>query len=474
MSDIHMIINGENVATEHSFSVLNPATEELLAQCPAATQEHLDAAVEAANSAFISWSQTSDLERQEKVHQLAALIENNAESLAQSITLETGKAMDGMGSMFEVMGSVAWTHATASFELPVEIIEEDDDHRIELHRRPLGVVGSITPWNFPLMIAVWHIMPAIRAGNTVVLKPSELTPLSTLRMVELFNDVLPPGVLNVVTGGGEIGRAICEHPGIQKIVFTGSTNTGKQIMSGAAPTLKRLTLELGGNDAAVILPDIKPESVAEGIFQAAFVNSGQTCAALKRLYVHEDIYEAMCTALAKEASKFKVGNGLDEGVMYGPIQNKAQFDRVCELASDARDAGGRFLTGGEPMPGPGYFFPLTLVADVSDGVRLVDEEQFGPILPIIKYSDVDDAIRRANSSANGLGGSVWAADENLAKELACKLECGTAWVNTHAQIQPNMPFGGVKDSGFGVEFGTQGLAEYTSIQSVFINKLAAP
>lgn len=470
--NFNLIINGEKVVTENTFPVINPATEELICNCPAASQKHLDEAVSAASAAFISWSQTSDSYRQGVVHELAGVIESNMESLARLITLEQGKAIQGMGSMFEVGGSVAWTHATASLEIPVEVIEENEKYRIELHRRPLGVVGSITPWNFPLMIAVWHIMPALRAGNTVVIKPSALTPLSTLKMVELMNDVLPPGVLNVITGEADMGYAMTIHPGIRKIVFTGSTSTGKQIMSNAAPTLKRLTLELGGNDAAVILPDVNPKDVAEEIFQAAFVNSGQTCTALKRLYVHKDIYETMCTALVEESLKFKVGNGLEEGVLYGPIQNKAQFERICELASDAESAGGRFLTGGAPLPGPGYFFPLTLVADISDGVRLVDEEQFGPILPIIAYSNIDDAIARANSSASGLGGSVWSADEGLAKELACSLDCGTAWVNTHAQMHPNMPFGGVKDSGFGVEFGQQGLEEYLSLQSVFINKLS--
>ncbi|MCF7982150.1 MAG: aldehyde dehydrogenase family protein, partial [Pseudomonadales bacterium] len=280
-------------------------------------------------------------------------------------------------------------------------------HRIELHHKPLGVVGSIVPWNFPLMIAIWHIISALKAGNTVVIKPSPLAPLSVIKLVELINEVLPAGVVNLVTGDDNIGEAITQHLDIARIVFTGFTNTGKRIMANSATTLKRLTLELGGNDAAILLPDVDPLSVAETIFHTAFVNSGQTCAALKRLYVHESIYDQICDALVNLASQFKVGNGLEEGVMFGPIQNKQQYQRVCQLAEDTKKEGGRFLTGGESMPGPGYFFPITLVADISDGSRLVDEEPFEPILPIIKYSDVEYAIARANQNNCGLGGSVW-------------------------------------------------------------------
>lgn len=470
MSAYDMIINGQTVSNNESFNVINPATEEILASCPSANIEQLNSAVAAAQQAFNSWSRLDPATRAAKIHEIGNLIEANTESLAKLVTKETGKALQGMGSFFEVGGSVAWTHATAEMDTPIEVIEEDDNHRVELHRKPLGVVGSIVPWNFPLMIAIWHIIPALKAGNTVVIKPSPLAPLSAIKLVELMNEVLPAGVVNIVTGGDEIGEAITRHPDIAKIVFTGSTNTGKQIMANSSTTLKRLTLELGGNDAAILLPDVDPSAVAETVFHTAFVNSGQTCAALKRLYVHEDIYDQVCDALTGLAEQFKVGNGLEEGVMFGPVQNKQQYERVCQLAEDTRAQGGRFLTGGEPMPGPGYFFPLTLVADVQDGSRLVDEEPFGPILPIIKYSDVDDAITRANNNSCGLGGSVWSADTELATKLAGQLECGTAWVNTHAQIQPNVPFGGVKGSGFGVEFATQGLEEYTSIQVVHINK----
>ena len=473
MQEFRLIIDGRKIDTEKYFDVINPATEEVVARCPDAEVAHLDQAVEAARRAFATWSLVDDAERVRAVNAIADTLEQHQEELMRLLTMEMGKPLggyQGIGSGMEVGGAVAWTRATAALELPVEVIQDDADAHITVHHKPLGVVGSIPPWNWPLMIAVWHVIPAIRSGNTVVLKPSSLTPLTTLRFVELANEVLPPGVFNIVTAARGIGSAMAKHPGIQKMVFTGSTPTGKSIMGNACGNLKRLTLELGGNDAGIVLPDVDPKKMAPDIFAASFHNNGQTCAALKRLYVHADIYEQMCEALAEIGRNVVTGNGLEPGVDLGPLQNRDQFDFVCELAEDARQAGGRFLCGGSPMSGPGYFFPATLVADVSDGVRLVDEEQFGPILPIIRYTDVDDAIRRANNSPFGLGGSVWSADREKAVELAQRLECGSAWVNTHGTIQPNAPFGGVKQSGFGVEFGRYGLEEYTSIQTVKVVK----
>ena len=473
MKKFNLIINGKPVSTEKYFNVINPATEEVIAQCPSADNSHLDLAVEAAQKAFVLWSAVDDSVRAQKVHEIADALSENQEELMKLLTLEMGKPLagyQGIGSGMEVGGSIAWTRATAELSLPVEIIQDNDDAYIEVRRKPLGVVGSIPPWNWPLMIAIWHVMPALRIGNTVVIKPSSLTPLATLRFVEIANQILPPGVLNIVTAETGIGSAMARHPGISKIVFTGSTPTGKIIMQNASSNLKRLTLELGGNDAGIVLPDVNVTEVAPKIFAAAFNNNGQTCAALKRLYVHEDIYESLCAALAEIAQAVVTGNGLDAGVDLGPLQNKDQLDLVIELAEDARKAGGRFLSGGRQTKGPGFFYPATLVADVSDGVRLVDEEQFGPILPIIKYTDINDAINRANSSPFGLGGSVWSSDIPKAKALAMQLECGSAWVNTHAAIQPNAPFGGVKQSGFGVEFARDGLTEYTSIQTVKVQK----
>ena len=473
MPDYGLIINGTKVMTEDAFPVINPATEEPVAQCPFATRDQLDDAVRAAAVAFTTWSQVPDEERAAACEKMSAAITQHAEELAQILTQEQGKPLNGAGSRFELGGAAAWAGYAASLSLPDKIIQDDDQALIVQTRKPIGVVGSITPWNWPLMIAIWHVVPAIRAGNTVVIKPSPYTPLSTLRMMEILNGVLPPGVLNCVTGEDELGAWMTEHEGIQKIIFTGSVNTGKKVMGSSAQSLKRLTLELGGNDAGIVLDDVDPAAVAPGIIQGAFMNNGQTCAALKRLYVHESVHDALCEQLVAALADTPMGNGLDENVLQGPIQNKMQFDKVVDLLEDARANGGRVLCGGEVPDQPGYFMPFTLVADVNDGMRIVDEEQFGPLLPIIKYSDLDDAIAKANGLEVGLGGSVWSSDAKRGADVAARLECGTAWVNSHGGIAPNVPFGGVKCSGIGVEFGEEGLQEYTTIQIVNVARAAA-
>jgi len=473
MQQFKMTINGETSPSESFVDIINPATGSAFAQCQQGDIDTLNQAVSAARGAFSSWSKTSADHRKEKMHQLAGLLEKNMPELMQLVTKETGKPMGGLnnvGSGMEVGGSIAWTQMTAELELAVDVVQDNDDARIEVHRKPLGVVGSITPWNWPLMIAIWHIIPALRTGNTVVIKPSELTPLSTLRFVELANEILPAGVLNVVTGEGDVGHALTTHKDVSKIIFTGSTPTGKNIMSSSAINLKRLTLELGGNDAGIVLPDVDVKKTAKQLFAACFHNNGQTCAALKRLYVHESIYDEVGQEMALLAKQVNVGNGLEEGVELGPIQNAKQLQIVIDLAEDAKANGGRFLSGGNKVAGQGYFFEPTIVADLTDGSRLVDEEPFGPIVPIIKYSDVDVVIAKANENDAGLGGSIWSADVAKATELAKRMECGSVWINTHGAIQPNAPFGGIKQSGFGVEFGLYGLEEYTSIQTLRIPK----
>ena len=472
MSDYSMLINGKSVGAEGSIEVVNPATEAAIATVPEASLAQLDDAVAAARRALPGWSAHSMDERRALILKIADRLEENIGELAQLLSEEQGKPIEGfagLGAMFELGGSLAWIRYTASLDLPVEVIQDNDEARIEVHRKPVGVVGSITPWNYPLLITCWHIIPGLLAGCTVVAKPSEYTPLTVLKAMHLISDLLPPGVVNIVTGKGELGAAISSHSDIDKIVFTGSTRTGKRIMEAAADNKKRLTLELGGNDAAIVLPDTNVAEAAGKIFATAMINNGQTCAALKRLYVHEDIYEEMCEALAGIAGSVKTGPA-SESPDFGPIQNKMQYDRVCELAESAKADGATFLTGGEPMPGPGYFFPVTIVKDIPESSRLVQEEPFGPILPVVSFSDVEDALEKANAVSVGLGGSVWSSDVAVAQKLASRLECGTAWVNNHAMIQPDAPFGGVKQSGVGVEFGRYGLVEYTNIQTLQISK----
>lgn len=468
MQSFELVIGGRQIETAQHADVMNPSTGETVGRMPMATVADAQAAIAAARAAFPAWAATPSAERAEALAAIAARIEDHAEELARLLTLEQGKPLGGLGSRFEIGGAVAWTRYTASLDLPVEVLQDTAEGRVELHRKPIGVVASITPWNWPVMIACWHIMPAVRTGNTVVIKPSPLTPLSTIRLVEIINAVLPPGVVNVITGDNDLGAILTTHPDVGKVVFTGSTPTGRKVMQSASATLKRLTLELGGNDAGIVLPDADPEAIAEGLFWGAFINSGQTCAALKRLYVHDTLYEPVCKALAAYAGKIKLGDGLAEDSVLGPVQNRTQFEIVSAFVRQAVEKGGRILTGGNPSDGPGYFYPVTLVADIDHGADLVDKEQFGPALPIIRYTDLDEVIARANDNPAGLGGSVWSSDIDRAKAVAARLECGSVWINRHGAIQPNAPFGGVKQSGIGVEFGAEGLKELTVTQTVFV------
>ncbi len=468
MSDYTLTIGGQAIAAQKTFDVVNPANEEVFAQAPDASKEDLDAAVRAANEAFPAWRGTSVEERRAYLNAMADRVEQQLPALAETLVLEQGKSL--ANAQFEVGGTAMWLRATAATDLPSEVLSEDDNARVELHHRPLGVVGAITPWNFPLLLSIWKVGPALVTGNTMVLKPSPYTPLAVLRFGEIMRDVVPAGVLNVVSGGDDLGRFMTEHPHIHKISFTGSGPTGKKIMASASGSLKRITLELGGNDAAIVRSDAKPAEIVDPIFDMAFQNSGQVCGAIKRLYVHEDIYDEMCNALVEKAKTRTVGDGMAAGTDYGPVQNKMQFDRVCELASSAREDGGRFLVGGTPNTDKGYFFPLTIVADLGDGSRLVDEEPFGPILPVIRFADDEDVLRRANDTSFGLGGSVWSTDVEKATAMASRLETGSAWVNQHFSLSPFLPFGGVKESGMGVENGPWGLAEFTSSQVLNIKK----
>ena len=461
-----MSIGGRAVPAAAYQEIRSPANGSVVGLCPVGTTEHLEQAVNAAEKAFASWRYSSDQQRQEACQAIAKVVTDNARELSVLLTQEQGKPLKGLGSEFELGGCAAWAGYTASLSLPMKVLEQSAAKRIEMHREPIGVVGSITPWNWPLMIAIWHIVPAIRTGNTVVIKPSPFTPLGTLRMIELIAKVLPPGVINVVAGGDDVGAALSKHERIKKIVFTGSIATGKKVMASAASTLKPLTLELGGNDAGIVLPDADMAKLVEPMFWGAFINSGQTCGALKRLYVHASIYDRVCQALVDYGSKIPMGDGMNEQNVLGPLQNERQFKKVIDLVEDAKARGGKVLLGGKALPGSGYFYPVTIVANVTDGMRLVDEEQFGPVLPIIRYTDLDDAIRRANGTEFGLCASVWGSDKAQTVAVAARLEAGTVFINKHADIAPNVPFGGIKCSGLGVEFGEEGLEAYTTIKII--------
>jgi len=469
MADFVMTIAGEAVPTEATFGVRNPATGEVFAEAPECSREQLNAAFDAAAKAARDWKHDEAARRASLLKAADVLLASTAE-LAPVLTAEQGKPLGDAG--IEVFAAAIWSQYFANLEAPSQIIQDNDQAFVEVARRPLGVVAAITPWNFPLTLAFWKIAPALLAGNTMVLKPSPFTPLSTLKVGELLRDVFPPGVLNIVSGGDELGAWMTTHPVPRKISFTGSIETGKKVALSAAPDLKRVTLELGGNDPAIVLDDADPATVASAVFAGAFNNNGQVCSAIKRVYVPESMYDEVVEGLAAHAKAIKVGDGTEPDSKLGPINNEPQYERVKELVADALANGARAVTGGHAMDRPGYFFEPTILAGLSDGTRIVDEEQFGPALPVISYRDLGDAIDRANATHFGLSGSVWSADEERAAGVAAQLECGTAWVNTHLALSPEQPFGGFKWSGLGVENGPWGLAEFTEFQVVHRSKAA--
>jgi acyl-CoA reductase-like NAD-dependent aldehyde dehydrogenase len=463
------LIDGEMVSTDATMEVLNPANEQVIGTVPSCGKDELDRAVAAARRAFKTWKKTPAEERQKVVQGIAKAIQDNAEELFRLLTSEQGKPH--AQAQMEIYGAAGLAAAQAGLNLD-EVINQDDDTRFSRTRRvPVGVVGGIVPWNFPVMMAIQKIVPALVAGCTIVLKPSPFTPLTTLRIAELIKDVVPAGTVNIITGEDSLGPLITEHPDIDKITFTGSTATGKKIMEGASKDLKRITLELGGNDASIVLPDADVAKVAEQLFWSSFSNAGQVCIAAKRIYIHEDIYDELSQAIAAYARQVKVGDGSEQGTGVGPIQNKKQFDRVCELIQDAKDNGYKFLVGGETDPsGSGYYVPITILDNPPEDARIVAEEQFGPVMPLMKFSTTEEAIARANASEYGLAGAVWTADPDKGVEVAEQLETGTVWVNEYLHLSPFAPFGGHKQSGFGAEYGVEGLKEFTYPQVITVKK----
>ena len=459
-----LTINGKGVEAKSSFGVINPATEEVFAQAPEASDQQLNAAFDAAENAFDSWRKDESA-RRAALAAASEAITNASERLASVLTAEGGKPI--ANARTEVMVASIWLKYYSELELPREIIQDDERAFSEILRRPVGPVAAITPWNYPLTLGSWKIGPALLAGNTMVLKPSPYTPLSTLVMGEVLREIFPPGVLNILTGGDELGAKMTSHPKTRKISFTGSVATGKHVAASAAPDLKLVTLELGGNDPAILLDDVDVDAIAQNIFWGAFANNGQVCSAIKRVYAPRSIYQDVVEALTELAKNAKVGNGADESTDLGPLNNAQQYERVKELTADALRNGAKATTGGNPIDGPGYFFELTILTGALDGSRIVDEEQFGPVLPIIPYDDIDDAIAKANNSKYGLSGSVWAKDTERGDAVAAQLESGTTWVNCHMAFSPEIPFGGNKWSGTGLENGVWGVQSFTEPHVVY-------
>jgi acyl-CoA reductase-like NAD-dependent aldehyde dehydrogenase len=469
MHEYRLLIDGKLVEGARRTEVINPATEDRIAFSPRASQEQAVQAISAAKRAFPDWAARTYAERRALIHTLADAIEKDADNLARLLTMEQGKPLPE--AQAEILYTQIFFRMFAEFDFAAETIEDGADRKVEVVRRPLGVVAAIVPWNFPMLLAASKIPQALIVGNTVILKPAPTTPLTALRLGELASGILPPGVLNVLADENDIGPLLSSHPDISKVALTGSTETGRRVMSSAASTIKRITLELGGNDAAIVLPGADIKSTAAGIYAASFSNCGQVCMAIKRVYAHESLYDELCTELAKLAANAVIGNGLTEGVTIGPLQNRAQYNKVLGYLDSAKQ--GEVLGGGTSHDGPGLFIRPAIVKGLTDGHPLVDKEQFGPILPVVKYSDPEDALRRANNSPFGLGASVWSSDESAAYRVARRLDAGTVWINKHMDFGPTIPFGGAKQSGLGIELAREGVEAFTQLTVINAAKSAS-
>jgi acyl-CoA reductase-like NAD-dependent aldehyde dehydrogenase len=463
MREFAMSIDGAAVAAQQTFGVIDPATGQVFADAPECTRQQLGDAMAAAAAAG-DWGQ-DDQARVAALRQAADAVAAAQPDLAPILAREQGKPLQA--AAFEVAETARWLSASADLETPREVVQDDERGYATVERRPLGVVAAITPWNFPLLLAGWKLGPALRAGNTVVLKPSPFTPLSSLALGEVLNQALPAGVVNVVSGGDELGGWMTGHPLVRKISFTGSVATGKLIAAAAAPDLKRYTLELGGNDAAIVLPDADVAQIGRRLFWGAFINNGQICAGIKRILVPESLHDDLVESLAEWAGKVRVGSWDEPRAQLGPINNAPQFERVSGLVEDALAQGAKAVAGGAPLSRPGYFFAPTILTGVAEGIRIVDEEQFGPALPVLTYRTVTEAIERANATCFGLSGSVWGTDTDEAATVAAQLDSGVVFVNDHLTLEPHMPFGGVKWSGVGVENGPWGLEEFSSLRTLY-------
>jgi len=461
--EFKLLIDGDLVNGADSLAVINPATGEPFATCARADAAQLERAITAAKRAFPAWRDGGQPQRQELLHKLADAMEARFEDFARLLTQEQGKPL--AEAQFEVGGAIAaFRHFGAQVLYPETLLDEPGSLVVE-HYAPLGVVGCIVPWNFPMVLLAIKVSIALSTGNTVVAKPAPTTPLTAALLGEVAAAILPPGVFNVIVDANDLGGLLSSHPDVAKISFTGSTVTGRKVMASAAATLKRLTLELGGNDVAIVLDDADPAEVAAKLYAAATFNAGQVCMAAKRLYVPNTMLDEIGERMAAMASATVLGDGLDPGTQMGPIQNKMQFDKLQELMAATRSEG-TVLTGGARLNRPGYFIQPAIVRDLADNAQLVTEEQFGPLVPLLSYDTIEDVIARANASDYGLGGTVWGKDLDKAASVARGIETGTVWINKHLDLRFDVPFGGVKQSGLGREQGQAGLKEFVDVRVV--------
>lgn len=465
-TNFELIIGGKRRAGQIFADVYNPATGTLLAKVPMASTADLDEAVELAHGARKAWAKDEGA-RHAALNKAAEIVTANAELLATTLSLEIG--LPYKLAQMEVGGAAMFLKHRAADTEQIDMIADDSKQRVYVRRTSIGVTGAILPWNAPLLVAAEKLATAFGAGNTVVMKPSPLAPLTVLTFGSLIADLVPEGVLSILPGSDELGKALVAHPKVGMISFTGGITAGQSIMAGSATGLKRLSLELGGNDAAIVLPDVDVKKTARRLFMGAFFRTGQICVAIKRLYVHEKIYDEMIAELKAVAEANVLGDPFDPATTMGPVANRPQFERVKTLVERSLAEGGTAVTGGAPLDRPGNFYPPTLITGLTSGSTLVVEEQFGPVLPILKFSDIDQAIADANSTIYGLGGSVWTSDTEAGIEIAGQLESGTAWVNQHGIVLPHIPCGGMKLSGIGRANGRVGLDNYSELQTIAVS-----
>jgi acyl-CoA reductase-like NAD-dependent aldehyde dehydrogenase len=472
IGQLGQLIDGKIVRGENFFAVENPGTGDIGAQCPQATIADLDAACAAATQAQAGWDGLGHAARREAIRAMGAVLLENVDTLNMLGEIEKGVPFGPAGlpvATGEAFLAKMFADHIADMPIPVDIIEDNDLRTVQLVRKPVGVVAAISSWNGPIFLAANKVFHALLVGNTVVAKPSPFAALTGLYLGMLWKDIVPPGVVNIVAGDDELGAALVGHPAVRLVSFTGGAAGGRSVAEVAARSLKNVVLELGGNDAAIVLPDVDVAAIAERVYHSSFVIAGQACLAIKRLFVHESIHDRMVEALAEFARK-EIAGPAENGGTFPPLTTRPQYHRIQRLVEDALSKGAVAVTGGKPADGKGFFYPPTILTNVSRSMRIVEEEQFGPVLPVIAYTDVDAAIAEANDTEFGLCGSVWSADQGRAAELANRLEAGTVYVNSHGDIAPHITFGGVKASGIGKENGAPGLDAYSELQTQFVPK----